>query len=97
MRIIEIQALSNGAHRNQNGFAGDLPLGWAVIPEGMTLRNFPFGKVTAAEVAGVMTLVDWSPLPIPKPEEVEPELTWQDTIEAQVTYTAMMTDTLLEV
>ena len=97
MRIVEIQALSNGAHRNQTGFSGALPLGWAVIPEGMTLRNFPFGKVTAAEVAGVMTLVDWSPLPIPNPEPVEDPLTWQDAIEAQVTYTAMMTDTLLEV
>lgn len=30
------------------------------------------------------------------PEPKEPEPTWQDQIEAQVTYTAMMTDTLLE-
>ena len=29
--------------------------------------------------------------------EEEPEPTWNDQIEAQVTYTAMMTDTLLEV
>lgn len=97
MRIVKIEPFANGSHDNFDMYTGDLPLGWAVIPEGMTLRNFPFGKVTATEVAGVMTLVDWSPLPIPKPEEVEPELTWRDTIEAQVTYTAMMTDTLLEV
>ncbi len=96
MKIIEIQALSNGAHRNQDGFTGVLPSGWAVIPDGMTLRNFPFGKVTAVEQSGVMTLIDWSPLPIPQEPE-EPVLTWQDAIEAQVTYTAMMTDTLLEV
>lgn len=31
---------------------------------------------------------------LPTPEEPKP--TWQDQIEAQVTYTAMMTDTLLE-
>lgn len=97
MRIVEIQAQVNGAHRNQTGFTGAVPEGWAVIPDGETLRNFPFGKVTAAEVAGVMTLVDWSPLPVPQPEPVEAPLTWQDAIEAQVTYTAMMTDTLLEV
>lgn len=30
-------------------------------------------------------------------EEESTEPTWQDSIEAQVTYTAMMTDTLLEV
>lgn len=34
--------------------------------------------------------------PAPESEEVV-EPTWQDSIEAQVTYTAMMTDTLLEV
>ena len=31
------------------------------------------------------------------PEAAEPEPSWQDALEAQVTYTAMMTDTLLEV
>lgn len=30
----------------------------------------------------------------PQPEPTEP--TWEDTIEAQVTYTAMMTDTLID-
>ena len=35
---------------------------------------------------------------MPEPEpEAEPELTQLDRIEAQMTYTAMMTDTLLEV
>lgn len=33
---------------------------------------------------------------IPEPEMVEPEPTQLDIIEAQITYTAMMTDTLLE-
>ena len=35
--------------------------------------------------------------PLPKPPELEPEPTQFDRVEAQVTYTAMMTDTLLEV
>lgn len=34
--------------------------------------------------------------PIPEPEPPEPEPTDQDRLEAQVAYTAMMTDTLLE-
>lgn len=35
--------------------------------------------------------------PLPEPEQPEPQPTQLDIIEAQVTYTAMMTDTLLEV
>ena len=35
--------------------------------------------------------------PEPEPEPIEPEPTQLDILEAQVTYTAMMTDTLLEV
>lgn len=35
--------------------------------------------------------------PEPEPEPTEPEPTQLDILEAQVTYTAMMTDTLLEV
>lgn len=34
--------------------------------------------------------------PVPTPEPPEPEPTDYDRLEAQVTYTAMMTDTLLE-
>ena len=49
MRIVEIAALPNGAHRNQNN-AAVLPNGWAVIPDDMSLENFPFGEVTAEEV-----------------------------------------------
>lgn len=35
--------------------------------------------------------------PAPEPEPVTPEPTQLDRVEAQATYTAMMTDTLLEV
>lgn len=44
---------------------------------------------------GVLTLTN---VPEPEPvEPVDPEPTQLDILEAQVTYTAMMTDTLLEV
>lgn len=115
MKMLEIAALPNGAHRNQT-FHGILPDGWAVIPDDMELENFPFGIVTAEEVkpkhnvetvnddgevvaeqepCGVMTVTGWKPLPMPEVKPEEPKPTQLDTIEAQVTYTAMMTDTLL--
>jgi len=98
MRIIEIAPLSNGAHRNQSGGVSVVPSGWAVIPDDMECENFPFGEVEVAEVNGVMTVAKWTPGEMPEPEPIpDPEPTQLDIIEAQVTYTAMMTDTLLEV
>lgn len=47
MKIIEIAALDNGAHRNQT-ISGTMqvPDGWAVIPENMTIpASFPFVDV----------------------------------------------------
>ena len=97
MRIIEIAALSNGAHRNQTGTFSAVPDGWAVIPDTLDTPNFPFGDVTAEEINGVMTVSSWIAGTIPEPEPTpDPEPTQLDVIEAQVTYTAMMTDTLLE-
>ena len=72
MRIIEIQALENGAHRNQetNDFF-ILPEGWAIIPNGMELANFPFGNIEVKEVAGKMFLTSWEPLEIEVKEDEE--------------------------
>lgn len=97
MYIIEITALDNGAHRNQT-YPGHVPDGWALIREDVSaLENFPFGEVVAEEIDGVMTLTSWTPGEMPEPEpEPEAEPSQLDIIEAQVTYTAMMTDTLLE-
>lgn len=92
--MIEIAALKNGAHRNQTCH-GIVPDGWAVVPNGMELENFPFGEAETAVINGVMTLTAWTPAEIPETEEAQP--TQLDYLEAQVTYTAMMTDTLLEV
>ena len=76
MRIIEIAALENGAHRNQTMDAplaildgcSIVPDGWALIPDGMETENFPFGTLEAEEVDGVMTVTSWTPGTIPEPE-----------------------------
>lgn len=59
MRIVEIAALPNGAHRNQTASA--CPDGWAIIPDDMGCENFPFGSVTVVD--GVVT--EWTPGEIP--------------------------------
>ena len=98
MKLIEIAPLENGAHRNQNGGLSVVPEGWAVVPGNLECENFPFGEVEVAEIAGVMTVTKWTPSVLPEPEPItEAKPTQLDLIEAQVTYTAMMTDTLLEV
>ena len=68
MTIIEISALDNGAHRNQSGNMQAVPDGWAVIPESMETKNFPFGNVTAEEIDGIMTVTSWVPGTIPDPD-----------------------------
>lgn len=69
MNIIEIIALSNGAHRNQTYNGATVPDGWAVIPDGMEIPDtFPFvnltvdGQTVTSMTAGV----------VPEPEEPEP-------------------------
>lgn len=74
MRMIEIAALDNGAHRNQT-FHGVLPEGWAVIPNDMDTPNFPFGEITVEDVNGIPTVTSWIPgvMPEPEPEPEQPE------------------------
>ena len=97
MKIIEIKTNELGGHDNQY-FHGVVPSGWAAIPADMECKNFPFGDVEVAEINGVMTVTKWTAGVMPDPEPApDPEPTQLDIIEAQVTYTAMMTDTLLEV
>ena len=82
MRVIEITALSNGAHRNQTGTFSSVPDGWAIIPEGMETPNFPFGNVTVDnQTPPVVT--SWAPLPIQEPEPApEPEPTADEVLNA---------------
>ena len=96
MIMLEIAALENAGHRNQT-YHGVLPDGWAVILDGMECENFPFGQVEAEEIGGLMTVTKWTAGVLPEVEQTEAAPTQLDVLEAQVTYTAMMTDTLLEV
>ena len=97
MIMLEIVALDNGAHRNQT-YHGNLPDGWAVDKDNLCVENFPFGEVEAEKIDGVMTVTKWTAGVMPEPTDtIKPEPTEMDRLEAQVTYTAMMTDTLLEV
>lgn len=94
MTIVEIAALENGAHRNQTGAFAVIPDGWAAIPVGMIIpETFPFVEVTAE--SGVVTSLTAGAVPEPEPAPT-PEPTQLDRIEAQVAYTALMTDTLIE-
>ncbi len=72
MRIIEIEALENGAHRNQSGEISSVPAGWAIIPDDLLTENFPFGDVTAEEINGIMTVTGWQPKEIPAAEPPAP-------------------------
>jgi hypothetical protein len=71
MRIVEIQALSNGAHRNQTGDFEFIPQGWAFIPDSIKTDNFPFGEVVTEEINGIVTVTKWVAGIIPKVEEPE--------------------------
>ncbi len=64
MQMLEMIASDNGAHNNQT-YHGVLPEGWALIPDGMELPNFPFGEV----VVEGDTVIEWIPGEMPEPEE----------------------------
>lgn len=76
MRIIEIQALPNGAHRNQTTTSTTIPTGWAEIPADVAIpETFPFvdiqveGNKVVSMTAGVVP--DPEPQPEPEPTETE--------------------------
>ena len=85
MQIVEIKALENGGHRNQTiDQMKQIPEGWAVVPESMETRNFPFGEVTVQNIDGIPTVTSWTPGTVPEPEpitESEPTITLQLTKE----------------
>lgn len=97
MLIVEIQPLENGARRNQKP-SGDLrtiPAGWAVVPDSITVpETFPFvdievdGQTVISMTAGIVPEPELEPEPTPAPTQI-------DRLESQITYTAMMTDTLI--
>lgn len=89
MRLIEINALENGAHNNQtiNGVTPDkfpVPDGWAVIPDDMVCENFPFGEVTVDESTPPI-VTSWTPGIMPEPEsEPTPEPTADEVLNAML-------------
>ena len=75
MRIIEIAALENGAHRNQAGNISNVPEGWAIIPDDMEIpATFPFVNITVE--GDTVTSMTEGVVPEPAPE---PEVEASDT------------------
>lgn len=70
MKIIEIEALENGGHRNQTSDFITIPKGWAFVPHNIETPNFPFGNIEVEEIDGVMTVTKWTPGVIPKIEPI---------------------------
>lgn len=88
MKLIEVQALDNGAHRNQTTTSTTIPTGWADIPEDIAIpETFPFvdlvveGSKVVSMTAGVV------PDPEPKPE---PEPTETEQLRADIDFVAAM-------
>lgn len=89
MRIIEIQALPNGAHRNQTGNFHSIPTGWAVIPEDVPIpETFPFVDLTVEGQTVVSMTAGVVPAPEPLPE---PEPTEMEQLRADIDFVAAMT------
>ena len=70
MLIVEIIALENGGHRNQKAdylTAANLPNGWAIVPDDMTIPNtFPFVNITVE--GNTVTSMTAGVVPTPEPE-----------------------------
>lgn len=85
MKIIEVAALSNGAHRNQTpSQLSKIPEGWAIIPDDMVTENFPFGDIIVEEINGTPTVTAWVPGVLPEPAPVADEPSPQDDTDAML-------------
>ena len=82
MRIIEMKALPNGAHRNQTCDISFVPEGWAVIPDEMEIpATFPFVNIEVED--GVVTAMTEGVVPEPAPEP-KPKPTAQDDTDSMM-------------
>ena len=89
MKLIEIQALPNGAHRNQTGNFPVIPTGWAEIPADVAIpETFPFVDLTVEGNKVVSMTAGVVPDPEPEPE---PEPTEMEQLRADVDFIAAMT------
>ena len=91
MRIIEIIALPNGAHRNQTWYEEIIPEGWAFIPTGNIPTSFPFVDIETAVIDGVSTVIAMTEREVPVAEEPEPEPSAEEQLRADIDYLAIMT------
>lgn len=88
MRIIEIQALDNGAHRNQTTTSTAIPTGWAEIPADVAIpETFPFVDIQVEDGKVVSMTAGVVPQPEPEPE---PEPTETEQLRADVDFLAAM-------
>lgn len=88
MRIVEIQALDNGAHRNQTTTSTTIPTGWAEIPADVaTPETFPFVDIQVGGGKVVSMTAGVVPDPEPQPE---PEPTETEQLRADVDFLAAM-------
>lgn len=83
MLILEIEALSNGAHRNQITRENVVPPdGWAIVPQELeeeAISYLPFVEITVED--GKITGVAQGAVPAPEPEPA-PEPTEGDDLMA---------------
>lgn len=90
MLIIEVQALNNGAHRNQTCNLSNIPEGWAEVPPSIEIPDtFPFVNIEVED--GVVTSMTAGVVPDPEPEP-EPEPTIDERVAALETEKANQTD-----
>lgn len=82
MQIIKIEAFENGGHDNQSWDGIIPPEGYAIIPDGMQLDNFPFGEVEVKEANGILVVVKWIPGVMPETETSGP--TTQEDIDSML-------------
>lgn len=103
MNIIQINANENGGRPPLQSWHGEPPVGYALVPDTLDTSVFynfmGFVKLeldgsTVTAMIGNQEALDAYKASLPEP--VEPEPTQLDRVEAQATYTAMMTDTLME-
>lgn len=94
MTIIELQARPDGgrglqsqSHRTQCWLEG-----WTAVPAELEGAVWESGGYCTLELDGEGALAGITPIERPREEE---QATAEERLEAQVTYTAMMTDTLL--
>ncbi len=94
MTIIELQGRPDGGHglQSQSHRTACWLEGWVAVPPELEGAVWESGGYCTLELDGDGALVGITPTERPQMAE---EVTAEERLEAQVTYTAMMTDTLL--